>query len=477
MVNLKSCLSPDGKCLDLRLMRLKALPSTITSFKAVEIIHCSSNRLTSVKELAEMPNLRIIDCSDNQITSLDDLKILTKLRKLRCSNNCLKNLPNFGKLEVLDCSHNYITQLPRLDTLRNLICADNPITFLDCIENLELLDISKTYIGSLKILEVCTRIRVLICEHILLPNLMGLENLLTLKELNCANNLLRSLQEISQLTNLTDLLCYSNYLHSITAIKNLTALENLKCFDNRITTLEGIENLRAIKFLACSVNKIHSLEGIQYLRNLETIYYLGNPIQDIPPHIVRFLHHLNDVNVGNFYYDNQNIHNSAITKSTWQSISKLMSEYHQEITSNLHSEILDSSLDPKLKSRIFEYFAIPDVHSELLLNFEEVFAVVWHYIHTQDLEIRTELYRRLTEEMTESECQCFTGRLTRLVNVLSGFCPVVKISISEREQCGNIMTNLMNQGLGGDNLRQAFEKECAERQIDSALVKEYIEAI
>jgi len=40
--------------------------------------------------------------------------------------------------------------------------------------------------------------------------------------------------------------------------------------------------------------------------------------------------------------------------------------------------------------------------------------------------------------MLDSECKCFTGRLTRLVNCLVGFDENIKMEISENEQMSNI---------------------------------------
>jgi len=45
--------------------------------------------------------------------------------------------------------------------------------------------------------------------------------------------------------------------------------------------------------------------------------------------------------------------------------------------------------------------------------------------------------------MQESECKCFTGRISRLVNCLSGYSDKVEIKISENEEISNIISIIM----------------------------------
>jgi len=47
--------------------------------------------------------------------------------------------------------------------------------------------------------------------------------------------------------------------------------------------------------------------------------------------------------------------------------------------------------------------------------------------------------------MQESECKCFTGRISRLVICLSGYSDKVEIKISENEEISNIINIIMNK--------------------------------
>ena len=47
--------------------------------------------------------------------------------------------------------------------------------------------------------------------------------------------------------------------------------------------------------------------------------------------------------------------------------------------------------------------------------------------------------------MQESECKCFKGRISRLVNCLSGYTDKVSIQISETEEINNIISVIMSK--------------------------------
>jgi hypothetical protein len=51
----------------------------------------------------------------------------------------------------------------------------------------------------------------------------------------------------------------------------------------------------------------------------------------------------------------------------------------------------------------------------------------------------------LNIEMTESICKCFTGRISRLINCLNGFDPLVQINIASSEQISQIIIMIRNQ--------------------------------
>jgi hypothetical protein len=76
------------------------------------------------------------------------------------------------------------------------------------------------------------------------------------------------------------------------------------------------------------------------------------------------------------------------------------------------------------------------------LTFLDVLTSVWNRISIN--ENANEIKSVLNIEMEDAECKCFTGKISRLVNCLSGIDELVEIQISENEQIGNIITLVRN---------------------------------
>ena len=85
---------------------------------------------------------------------------------------------------------------------------------------------------------------------------------------------------------------------------------------------------------------------------------------------------------------------------------------------------------------IINYCEDKSVHSILNVTFEEVLQSIWSKI--RDNINKEEIIKILNIEILDSECKCFTGRLTRLVNCMSGFDDNIKLEISDNEQMSNI---------------------------------------
>ena len=119
------------------------------------------------------------------------------------------------------------------------------------------------------------------------------------------------------------------------------------------------------------------------------------------------------------------------------------------INYNVVQYVLDDDiLTDTTKSLIVEYCEDDSVHSILNITFEELLMVVWNRVTNNDN--KDEIKKILNTEMKDSECKCFTGRISRLVNCLNGFDQLVEIKISDNEQIGNVIsqveTKLRSQG-------------------------------
>jgi hypothetical protein len=80
--------------------------------------------------------------------------------------------------------------------------------------------------------------------------------------------------------------------------------------------------------------------------------------------------------------------------------------------------------------------------------------------------------------MEDGLCKCFTGRLSRLVNSLSGYSDKVSINISSAEEIGNIISIMKDKyGDDTDKLRMNVEKELIQRGYEKEVIDEWISYI
>jgi hypothetical protein len=83
-----------------------------------------------------------------------------------------------------------------------------------------------------------------------------------------------------------------------------------------------------------------------------------------------------------------------------------------------------------------------NVHSDLFVSCYDVFVKIYGRIissHNCDT-----LIGRLDDELGDGINVCFTGKLTRLVNVLSGFYDDIHINISNTERISAIILSTLN---------------------------------
>jgi Leucine-rich repeat (LRR) protein len=248
-------------------------------------------------------------------------------------------------------------------------------------------------------------------------------NLTKLTKLIVANNKLIAIpKEISKLTNLTYLSISVNNLTTLPLeICNLIQLTDLDIYHNKLTILP--------------------LEIIQ-LSNLQRFYYTGNMIENLlNPIIQRFIQRFNKIDRYTIYNDTQNIHSSSIQQSIKDSIFNLMKNYNSEyVLSYLDNNILTE----ETKKALIEYSNCTDVHTIMNINFEELLKAVFIEIDNFNTVDQDNILKIMNQEMVDSICKCFTGRLSRIINCLSGFSDKVSIKISNNEEISNIIITLKN---------------------------------
>jgi hypothetical protein len=344
----------------------------------------------------------------------------------------------------LDISDSCITTLRGIENLPKLeilYSYDNKVIMLEPIQklaNIKELYFTKSKIINLELIQNLRSLEILICSYGRLSSLKGIENLINLKVLECSNNNLINLNNIENLHNLTSINCSWNKLTNLNGIQNLTNLQKLNCSDNKLTNLNYIENLN----------------------RLRQIYYWNNPIEHIPPHILRMLDRIN--NGQNIYIDSENVHNHNIQESIRQSISNIL-KYKPTITNLYQLIINDPILNEQTKRLLFEYVSCKDIHTTLNVTFEELLLYVFDRIeqHTDKDEIK----KILNIEMTDSICKCFTGRISRLINCLNGFDPLVIINISDSEQISQIIIQIGNELNQTNNYDTSMHKQLVRNRL------------
>ena len=329
--------------------------------------------------------------------------------------------------------------------------------------------------------------RVLLSENMNFPNLQSLD---------CKHNELTSLPKNMIFPNLKYFECEYNKLTSLPDNMHFPNLHHFDCSHNKLTSLPNNMHFPNLHHFDCSHNKLTSLPlCILNWRNIRVMGIYNNPIE-LSPQIARFINRyrarvLNDLRAGlyndlNVYNDTQNVHNSTIQTSVKDSINNITTKidllkYDKD---ELHRLIINDNILTQLcKEQLIEYCSDTTEHSLLLLTFSEVLWFVLQTIHNDfSIEVQNEIKKILNEEMKESECKCFTGRMNRSVNCLNGFSSHVKINIQDSEQIGNIIF-LVKDKLESTNSytiekhKIEVEKELIERNYDIKTIKTWLEYV
>ena len=432
----KNCDSEYSEILPLSNRKFTEIPEWIVEHDETLILELSYNLLEGVHyNIDFMYNLISIDLSHNEISVLPEtFGNLINLKNINLSYNMLEELPpsickltrlctinlnhnnlfilpsNFGNLESLERIHlenNKLKKLPisigKLSKLRILMLDDNnlqhlPASFVE-LENLAILNLNNNRLKTL-------------------PRLIG--QITTLKEITANNNKIKVLPE---------------------SIYDLINLKHLHLHKNKIISLSNeIGNLNNLIVLNVKDNKLQTLPAsLTRLNNLVQLQIENNPLEHIPPQVARLLQ-TRKTRV-QIYDDNQNVHNHTIQESLRTSIENIMNQKTLIKHETIINEIMNHSrIEKECKEAIAEYCNDNTVHTVLNITFTEILDYVWPMITTIILEnSNCDILKRLNEEMLDSHCKCFTGRITRLVNVLNGFSDLVSIQIHDTDQIANII--------------------------------------
>jgi len=392
-------------------------------------------------------DLTKLDLSYENLTYIDpNIKYFINLQTLNLSCNEIKEIPKeigyLTQLQTLDLSCNKIKEIPK------------EIGYLTQLQKLDL--------SSNQIKEI--------------PKEIGY--LTQLQKLYLFNNKITKFpQEIGNLTQLRIIYLDYNQLEEIPKeIQNLTQLQILGLPYNRIEEIpKEIQYLSQLQKLYLTCNQIKELPlEITNLRNLTEFMYQNNPIENLlNPLINRFIQRIENRggNIHNLYTDNQNVHSSSIQQSIKDSIYNLL----KQVKNNNKINYLDDiTLSVQTKEALIEYSKDETIHSQLECTFEEVLQAVLLEISKMDKNLQIEVKNRLNEEMEDGLCKCFTGRISRLVNSLSGYSDKVSIKISSAEEIGNVISIMKNKYNEINEAKLNVEKELLERGYEKEVIDEWI---
>jgi Leucine-rich repeat (LRR) protein len=476
----------------------------------LQILNLYSNNLTNLNKdiFSGLTQLQELNFASNNLTNLDkDLfKYNTQLQKLYLWDNNLTNLDKnifsgLTQLQELYLSRNNLTNLDKdlfkyNTQLQILSFSNNQLTNLDKdifsgLTQLQKLSLDRNNLTPLDkdIFKYNTQLQVLFLGN---TNLTYLD-----KELFKYNTLLQEF--CLRNTNLTyldkDLFKYNIELQYLNlSNNNLTYLDKdlfkynielqyLNLSNNNLTQLDKdiFKYNTQLQELDLSINKLTQLpSSITRCRNLEYIHYHDNPINYIPPHIQRFLNRLKQqYNHLQVYNDSQNVHNHSIQECIKTSLENILNVPKTINKDILIQNLLESKMNQKSIQLLLEYCQDTSVHTVLEVNFEEVLFHTLEFINLECSSNKNEIYSILDQEIQDSECKCFTGRISRLINCLNGFTDKVEIKIPDNMAISNIIV-MIKQNFKGDTeeeLKQEVKKELTERGYSNEIIEEYLEYV
>jgi hypothetical protein len=398
-----------------------------------------------------LTNLQSLNLSVNKITGIPEhiFDRLTNLRFLVLSVNKITEIPghifdNLINLEILHLTSNEITAIPehifdRLINLKEVSMANNKIIAIqghifDHLTKLQVLNLSENKITTI--------------PDIIFNHLIDLHNL------HLHHNKIMKIPEhlFDHLTNLITLSISYNNLTRIPEhiFDNLINLTYLYLNDNKITTIPL---------------------SILNRRLLRRFIFRHNPIKQIDVRIQRFIDNIYNRETHGFFSDSENVHSLSIQSSVKDSIDNLMRDPFTMDKEDIIKQLIEES--PGCLQSLLCYLDDKDIHSTLYLTFFEVFVKVWGRIISSDF--KADLIKRLEEEMMDSECKCFTGRMSRLVNVLVGFFSDINITVSNNERIGAIISSVLKGREMTDELKEVCRKSLKEAEIEEDEIGKWLD--
>jgi hypothetical protein len=151
------------------------------------------------------------------------------------------------------------------------------------------------------------------------------------------------------------------------------------------------------------------------------------------------------------YSDSQNVHNSTVNESVLNSCSYLIKQ----------EQVFEIRMD-NVRNELIKQFQTHTRSIETVLtrveidtsrfrsgihafSLYELFSSLWNYINKH--KHKTELLKRLVEEISSMALYCATGHLSRFINVIQGYTedPSLQIKISDKSQIKSVVSTYLDK--------------------------------
>ena len=400
----------------------------------------TSSELYFVNELKVRDDVTNLDCHRAKITNIN-IPTMNQLLKLVCFQNLMKLLPPLtNKCSYINANQNRINSLDKIptDMIYLNLCRNRlqTINFYNFSDSLQYLNIAHNFINKIPIL----------------PK--------NLKVFIACDNKFKSLPELP--ANLEVFKCCKNYLTELPEILP-PSLEIIACKNNDI------------KYLPDSLLKCHELYDLKYDNN-KSIRIKEEILEYIDEIFARRQYRTQKTNELKYgptnlaqtvYSSGQNVHDETISKNILESIknilnTKLILKTTELCLKDFYSITQDDEFEIKEdKDNIYgtpmeklEYLCnLKHKHSVIDMTFAELFVYVWNRIRLSPYGI--DIVKVLLSELDGMMSVCFSGRISRLINCLSGYDDGVNIGISENSQIQakyNLIAKDLNQLYDADTI-------------------------
>ena len=360
-----------------------------------------------------------------ELSSLKDKNVFSNFMLSKIMEPDIKYILNKQTVNRLKLhnEHNCILSLPGRDYFgrKRLRLSFN-------IDDTDELDLSRNYISSI--------------PNKILPR--------ALKKLNISHNIINKLDNIIEhIPELEHLDCSNNYVTNLPALT--TNLKVLIANDCRLNSIPSVPNTLT-KLIVNNNNLTELPDGILNCNQLMKLDYEGNPNITVSEEILAFIEGIferhreireqeNDLIApyGNYvidtdlvYDDSQNVHDSKIRKEISKAIEILMKD-EMKFTDTEALEEFKKHVNSSDYLFIKGLTDMKYIDSMTKCTFGTIFRLFLNraYMSENKKEI---LDIFIKEGIPDMRIVCFVGRISRVINSLSGFFPDIEIKITDTQQ-------------------------------------------